>query len=64
MSKIVEYDIYRFNDNKQWIHCCYGGKTKAAALEKLKKVAAYKWNQGYDFKIVRDEYEPEYIGRF
>ena len=62
--KVVEYDIYRFNDNEQWIHCCYGGKTKAKALEKLKKVMAYKHHEGYAFKIVREEYEPEYIGRF
>jgi hypothetical protein len=64
MKKLVEYNIERYNDNKAWIHCCYGGKTKADALKRLKKVAAYKWNQGYDFKIVRDEYKSDYIGRF
>ena len=57
--KVVEYSIERYNDNKEWIHCCYGGKTKAAALKRLEKVAGFKHHQGYDFRIVRDEYEPE-----
>lgn len=56
---VVEYNIQRYNDNKEWIHCCYAGKTKAAALKRLKKVAGFKHHQGYDFKIVREEYEPE-----
>ena len=61
--KVVEYSIERYNDNKEWIHCCYAGKTKAAALKRLKKIAAYKHHQGYEFKIVRDVYEQDYVGR-
>ncbi len=56
--KIVEYNIQRYNSDKEWIHCCYAGKTKAAALKRLKTVAGFKHHRGYDFKIVREEYEP------
>ena len=56
---IVEYNIERFNDDKEWIHCCYAGKTKEAALRVLKRVASYKHHQRYEFRIVREEYEPE-----
>ena len=62
MSKIVAYNIERYVDGK-WIHCRFGGTTKKQALERLKKVAGYKHHQGYDFKITREEYEPEYVGR-
>ncbi len=61
--KVVEYNIERFNDNHQWIHCCYGGKTKEQALKRLEQIVSYKHHEGYDFRIVRDEYEPDYVGR-
>ena len=54
----MKYDIIRYSLNKEWIHVCYAGKTKAKALEKLEKISKYKHFEGVTFRIVQST-EPE-----
>ena len=42
------------NDGGEWTHCTWGGKTKAAALKRLKKIAGYAHNRNQTFRLRRE----------
>jgi hypothetical protein len=38
----------------EWVHCTSGGKTKEAALKRLKKIAGYAHNRNQTFRLRRE----------
>ena len=58
---MVYYDIQRYIECYGWVHCTWGGKTKKAALKRLKKIANYSHHRGETFRILRTTQGEDFI---